>query len=70
MEAQALLHFAGELGLQDREAPECYLPTPLEIRLATAAIRMGWTQVEREARLEGRLTDRLDNATGRDNYAG
>ena len=70
MEAQALLRFAGELGLQAREAPECYLPTPLEIRLATASIRMGWSQVEREARLEGRLTDRLDNATGRDNYAG
>ena len=70
MEEQALLRFAGELGLQDRQAPECYLPSPLEIRLATARIRMGWTQVEREARLEGRLSDRLDNATGRDNYAG
>lgn len=67
MEAQALLRFAGELGLQDREAPECYLPSPLEIRLASARIRMGWTQVEREARLGGRLSDRLDYATEQDN---
>jgi hypothetical protein len=58
-----LLAYAAGLGLKDRDPPDCYIPTPLEIRLATASIRMGWTQAERDARLEGRLSDRLEDAT-------
>jgi len=66
MSAADLLLFAASLGLESRDQPDCYLPSPLEIRLAAARIRMGWSQSEREARLEGRLFDRLDNATERD----
>lgn len=41
------------LGLPPASERECkaYLPTPEEIRLATAEIRSKWTQSEREERL-------------------
>ena len=67
MAAPELRRYAATLGLTDRPDPDCYVPSPLDIKIAAAQIRMGWTQVEREARLEGRLSDRLDNATGSDN---
>lgn len=66
MAEPVLRQYAAALGLTDRPDPDCYVPSLLEIKLAAAQIRMGWTQVEREARLEGRLSDRLDNATGSD----
>jgi hypothetical protein len=67
LESESLRAFAGSLGLHDRPDPDCYLPTESEIRQAAASIRMGWSQAEREARLGGRLGDRMDNATGSDN---
>jgi hypothetical protein len=47
-----LLAFADTLGLSLDERPEIdvYLPSPEEIRLATAEIRAGWTPAELEAR--------------------
>lgn len=48
-----LARMADDLGLGEREA-ECYLPTPEEIRLACARLRAGWSESERESRLEGR----------------
>jgi hypothetical protein len=62
-----LLRYAATLGLTDRPEPDCYVPTPLEIKVAAAQIRAGWTQAERESRLGGRQSDRLDNATRDDN---
>lgn len=62
MAAPDLLRYAASLGLTDRKEPGCYIPTPLEIKIATAQIRMAWTQPEREARL-----GRIDNATRSDN---
>ena len=67
MAEPVLRQYAAALGLTDRPDPDCYVPTPLEIKLAAAQIRMGWTQAERESRLGGRQSDRLDNATGSDN---
>jgi hypothetical protein len=49
LEAAALI-----LSLPERTAPECYLPTPAQIRLECAKIRAGWHPAEREARL-GRM---------------
>jgi hypothetical protein len=70
LEPESLRAFAATLGLYDRPDPDIYLPTPQEIKVAAANIRMGWSQAEREARLEGRLHDRMDNATRSDNDAG
>lgn len=53
MTEAALLALAASLGLGEREV-ECYLPSPEEIRLATAKLRAGWTETERESRLGGR----------------
>lgn len=58
--------FADALGLGERPEPEPYLPTPDEIRLQCAAFRAGWSQAEREARLDGRPLGRINNATGRE----
>lgn len=58
--------FAASLGLTHREEPRCYLPSPAEIRLATARIRSQWTQTEREARLEAARTARMNEPTGLD----
>ena len=69
MDEPTLRAFAATLGLVDREEPECYLPTPQEIRLATARIRSEWTQAEREARLEAARSVRMSDATGEDNNA-
>lgn len=69
MDEPALRAFAATLGLVDREEPECYLPSPQEIRLATARIRSEWTQAEREARLEAARSVRMSDATGDDNNA-
>jgi hypothetical protein len=45
-----LLQFAEQLGLPARKESCVFLPTPEQIRLATAAIRAGWTRAELEAR--------------------
>lgn len=42
-------------------------PSQEEIRLAAAAIRAGWSQAEREARLKNAWGGTIDSATG-DNY--
>ena len=60
MSAEAVEALAEEMGLGWRVEPECYLPTPEEIRLETARYRAGWTQAERDARREGRPTGRLE----------
>lgn len=70
MDEPTLRAFASTLGLVDREEPECYLPTPEEIRLATAKIRSEWTQAEREARLEAARSVRINETTGDDTNAG
>jgi hypothetical protein len=61
---------ADELGLGERPNIEIYLPSREEIRLAAAAIRAGWTQEEREARLRNAWIGTLKDATGGDNDAG
>lgn len=60
---------AEELGLGDRPHVEIYLPSQEEIRLAAAAIRAGWTQEEREARLRNAWIGTLKDTTGGDNDA-
>lgn len=67
LDSESLRAYAATLGLYDRPEPDCFLPTPEQIRIEAAKIRMGWTQTEREARLGGRLSDKLDNATRSDN---
>jgi len=67
MSEPAVLEFAALLGLGHREEPEFYLPSQEEIRLATARIRAGWSQTEREARLEAARTARMNEPTGHDN---
>lgn len=62
--------FAAALGLVERDEPECYLPSPEQIRLATARIRSEWSQTEREARLEAARSVRINEATGDDIDAG
>jgi hypothetical protein len=52
--AEGLVAAAALLGLPERAEPEIYLPTPAQIRIECAKIRMGWTPAEREARL-GRM---------------
>lgn len=66
MTGDQVREFAKSLGLGHREEPEFYLPTPQEIRLHTARIRAGWTQTEREARLEAARTARMTDTTGHD----
>ena len=51
---------AMEMGLGERVEPECYLPTAEEIRWATAQFRAGWSQAERDARLEGPASGRME----------
>ena len=68
MTAEAVGVFAASLGLGERAEPEFYLPSPEEIRLETARIRAGWSQAEREARLEAARSVRMnDQPTGQDN---
>jgi hypothetical protein len=67
MTADAVHAFAASLGLGERAEPEFYLPSLEEIRLATARIRAGWSQTEREARLEAARTARMNEPTGQDN---
>jgi hypothetical protein len=69
MTSDEVLAFAAALGLPDRPEPEFYLPSPEEIRMACARIRAGWSQVEREARLEAARSVRMENATGHDTDA-
>jgi len=67
MTADGVREFAASLGLGERAEPEFYLPTPAEIRLETARIRAGWSQTEREARLEAARAVRMNEPTGQDN---
>jgi hypothetical protein len=56
----AVASMAAEMGLGERVEPECYLPTPEEIRLATARLRSGWTPAELESRLGGSSFGKMD----------
>jgi hypothetical protein len=56
----AVSAMAEEMGLGERVEPECYLPTPEEIRLATARLRSGWTPSELESRLGGSSFGKMD----------
>lgn len=49
-----------EMGLGERVEPECHIPTAEEIRLETAKFRQGWSQAERESRLQGPSFGRLE----------
>lgn len=49
-----------EMRLPDRTGQACYEPDPATIRLECAKIRMGWSQVEREARLEAATSSRME----------
>jgi hypothetical protein len=62
--------FAQSLSLGIRQEPEFYLPSPAVIRLETARIRAGWSQTEREARLEAARSVRMNEPTGHDNDDG
>jgi hypothetical protein len=55
---------AAVLGLPERTISEVYLPSAMEIRLATAEIRSRWTQSEREARLGAAWSARINNTGG------
>ena len=66
MNEDEVLEFAQSLGLPPRPEPEFFLPTPEEIRLACAAIRSKWTQLERESRRAAAWGGRIDIATGHD----
>lgn len=56
----AVTALAAEMGLGERVEPECYLPSREEIRLATAKFRAGWSQSERESRLGGASSGRME----------
>jgi hypothetical protein len=51
---------ADEMGLGPRVEPECHLPTPEEIRIATARFRAEWSPSELESRLMGGRRGRLE----------
>lgn len=67
---QQLDEIALRLDLPDRPDSNVFLPSREEILLAAAAIRAGWTQAEREARLVGGWRCTMDVATGVDTNAG
>jgi hypothetical protein len=69
MTEEQVAAFAASLGLGEREEPDVYIPSPEDIRMACARIRAGWSQVEREARLEAARSARMDIATGHDTDA-
>lgn len=54
MSLEEVLEHARALGLGERDDPDVFVPTPEQIRLEAAKIRMGWSESEREARLNGR----------------
>jgi hypothetical protein len=56
-----------EMKLSERKG--FYCPDQETIRLECAKFRAGWTQAEREARLEGARCVRINKATQGDNYA-
>jgi hypothetical protein len=58
--AEAVVSLAKEMGLGVRPEPDCYLPTPDEIRLETAKFRSEWSQAERDARVQGELFGRME----------
>lgn len=61
-----LARAAAMLGLPEREEPEVYMPTELQIKLAAAEIRASWTQQEREDRLKAAHTSRGSSGTIKD----
>jgi len=61
-----LARAAAMLGLPEREEPEVYMPTELQIKLAAAEIRASWTQQEREERLKAAHTSRGPSGTIKD----
>lgn len=58
---------AREMGLGERVEPECHLPSPEEIRIATAQFRAGWSDGELESRLQGPTWGTINYAPRRDN---
>jgi hypothetical protein len=62
----AVLELAAAMGLGERKEPECYLPSPEEIRVETARMRASWTQTERDSHLQGAPTGRMEYAPRRD----
>lgn len=60
MTPEAIIALAAEMGLGERPEPDCYLPTPDEIRLETARFRSEWSQAERDARVQGPLFGRME----------
>ena len=46
------------IGLKRRKEPPVYKPSPEEIRMAAAEIRLNWTNSEREERLRAAWPDR------------
>lgn len=59
-----IMAVAEDLRLPERTTADIYLPSTLEIRLATAKIRSRWTQSEREARLGAAWSVRMNNTGG------
>lgn len=57
---EQIVALAESMGLGERVEPECYLPTAEEIRLETAKFRAGWTQAERDARVQGPASGTMD----------
>jgi hypothetical protein len=60
LDPDAVAALAEEMGLGPRVEPECHLPTPEEIRIATARFRAEWSPSERESRLQGPRFGRMD----------
>lgn len=66
MTGDELAEAAKSLGLPERGEPNVYIPTPLEIRLASADIRSKWTPQEREERLKAAHSVRASSARMKD----
>lgn len=60
MPQEAVVALAAEMGLGERPEPDCYMPTPEEIRMETARFRADWSQAERDARVQGPLFGRME----------
>lgn len=70
MTADELRKYAASLGLGEREEPSVYIPTAEQIRVASAEIRSGWSQADRESRLGAGAFGRMNNATEQQNDDG
>lgn len=57
---EQVMFIADDMNLGERVEPDWYTPTAAEIRLATAQFRAGWSQAERDSRLQGPTSGRLE----------